>query len=186
MKGIVKFTFISFFFISHVISAQTDFFGISSITLDEQVYQLKWSNVQQTRIIEEYLLPQESITRYNTKLILEIQAGETFEDIVKAKLAELANEKQEGRVLDYKKVESDNSDEIIIEFTVGVVRETEIHNIEWNVFRYKPNTVGVLLFAMSKRAYEKNNVSQFMEEINKNHANWINSIMNYKLPSSLD
>ena len=182
MKGITKFVFISFFFISHIVFAQTDFLGVSSITLDGQVYNLKWSNANKTRIIEEYLLPQESVARYNTKLILEIQAGETVEDIVEAKLAELANEKREGRVLDYKKMESDNPDEIVLEFTVGVVREQEIQNVEWNVYRYKHNIDYVLLFAMSRRAYEKENVSAFMEEIGKNRLNWINLIVNYKLP----
>ena len=179
MKGVAKFTFIFFFFISHVISAQTDFLGVSSITLDEQVYSLKWSNANKTRIIEEYLLPQESVARYNTKLILEIQAGETVEDIVEAKLIELANEKREGRVLDYKKMEIDNPDEIVLEFTVGVVREQEIHNVEWNVYRYKPNNGGVLLFAMSKRTYEENNIGAFMQTVSGNRLDWINSIVNY-------
>ena len=177
--------FILFFLVSHIAFAQTDFLGISSITLDDQVYKLKWStNVYQTRIIEEYLLPNESFTRYKTKLILEyIRSGKTIENIVEAKLMDLANEKEEGRVLNYKKLESADPDETVIEFMIGDVRDKVTYNIEWNVYRYISNPEGVILFVMSKRAYEEKNISAFMQEVNENRLNWINSIVNYKLPA---
>ena len=176
---------ISFFLIYHVISAQTDFLGISSITLDGKAYKLKWSanTEHRTRIIEEYLLPNESVTRYNTKLTVEfIRSGKKMEDIVEAKLTDLDNEKQEGRVLNFNKLESADPDEMAIEFLVGNVLNGVTHSIEWNVYRYKLNAGGVILFAMSKRAYEEKNVNPFMQEVRENRLNWINSIINYKLP----
>lgn len=185
MRSIIKFT--SFFFLlSHIAFAQTDFLGISSITLDGQAYGLKWSanNVYQARIIEEYLLPGESFTRYNTKLILEyIRSGKTIENMTEAKLADLANEKEEGRAFDYKKLESADPNEIILECMIGDVRDGVTHNIEWNLYRYISYTEGVILFVMSKRAYEEINVSAFMQEVNANRLNWINAIVNYKLPA---
>lgn|GEM_PF-582287 len=189
-QSFVKFSYkglflILFFLTSHVISAQTDFLGISPITLDGKVYELKWSaNAQHgIKIIEEYLLPNESVTRYSTKLIVEfIRSGKTMEDIVEAKLADLDNEKQEGRVLNFNKLESADPNEMVIEFLVGNVRDKVTYSIEWNVYRYKSNAGGVVSFAMSKRAYEEKNVNPFMQEVRENRLNWINSIINYKLP----
>ena len=184
-KGFKALLFLFFFLISHVAFAQTDFLGISSITLGGQVYSLKWSvnNARQERIIQEYLLPDESITRYNTKLILEyIRTGKTVEDIVDAKLDNLGNEKQEGRVLNFKKLESADPDEMVLEFMVGNMREGKTRSIEWNVYRYKPTSEGIILFIMSKRAYGEKNVNAFMKKVNENRLNWINSIVNYELP----
>jgi hypothetical protein len=177
--------FILFFLVSHVAFAQTDFLGISSIALDGQVYNLKWSaNAEyRTRIIEEYLLPGESITRYKTKLIVEyIRSGKTMEEIAESKLTELESKKEEGQVLNYQQLESENPNEIVIEFLIGDVYEKVAYNIEWNVYRYKFNAGGVILFAMSRRAYEEENVAPFMQEVRENRLNWINAIVSYHLP----
>lgn len=218
--------FILFFLTFHVAFAQTDFLGIPSITLDGQIYKLRWStnaqlpfeggNMSQedykskwlenaqhrTRIIQEYLLsdesvtspqqqkkknhksPNESVIRYKTKVIAEyIRSDKTMEDIVEAKLADLDNEKQEGRVLNYSKLENADPNEIVLEFLIGNVYDGITYSIEWNVYRYRANADGVILFAMSKRAYEEKNVTPFMQEARENRLNWINSIVNYKLPS---
>ncbi len=184
-KGSRIFLFLLFSLLSHTTFAQTDFLGIPSITLEKQVYTLKWSaNVRRTRIIEEYLLPKESLTRYNTKLILEyIQSGKTIEYIVEARLAELAEGKENGRVLSYQRLESDVPGEIVLEFMVGDIRGGINYGVEWNVYRYISEANGVLLFIMSKRAYEEKGVNVFMKEVSQNRLKWIDSIVNYKLPA---
>ena len=180
-KGFKMSLLFLFFLTSYAASAQTDFLEIPSITLDGQTYDLKWSaDVRGTKVIQEYLLPDESVTQYKTKLVVEyILSGESIENIVEAKLIDLANGKEAGRVLNYKKLESENPDEILLEFMIGNMRDTVTQSVEWNVYRYKAVPGGVVLFSMSKRAYEENNVGPFMQEVSENRLNWINSIVNY-------
>ncbi len=192
MKNIFKFfykgfkapLFLLFFLITPATFAQTDFLGISSITLDGQVYGLKWSaKPRPTRIMQEYLLPGESVRQYNTKLTLEFfGTGKTAEQIANEKLTNLSDEKEEGRVLNFKQLESSNPDEVIIEFMAGNTQDGITRNIEWNVYRYKSNPGGVVLLTMSRRAYEEKNVNAFFQKVSENRANWIKAVMNYQLP----
>jgi hypothetical protein len=176
--------FLLFFLTSSTILAQTDFLGIPSITLNGQKYNLKWSaKPRQTRIIQEYLLSGEPVRRYDTKLILEyFRTGKTAGQIADEKLINLTDEKEEGRVLDFKRLDSSNPDEAVIEFTVGNTQDGVTRNVEWNVCRYKSNPGGVVLLTMSKRAYEENNVNAFFQKVNENRLNWIETVVNYQLP----
>ena len=183
-KGFKTALFLLFFLTTSAAFAQTDYLGISSITLGGQVYSLKWSaKVRQTKILQEYLLPNESITRYNTKLILEhIRTRNAIEDIFDAKLDNLGDEKAEGRVLHFQQIKSENPDELMLEFMVGNGRDGAARRVEWNVYRYISIPDGVLIFIMSKRAYEEKNVTKFMKKVNENRLDWINSVVNYELP----
>ena len=183
-KGFKTPLFLLFFLVSSTAFAQTDFLGIPSITLDGQVYSLKWSaKPRPTRVMQEYLLPGEQIRQYNTKLILEyFRTGKTAEQIADEKLINLANEKTEGRVLNFNQLESTNPDEVVIEFMVGNSQDGVARNIEWNVYRYTSNPGGVVLLTMSKRAYKEENVNAFFSKVSENRLNWIKAVVNYELP----
>lgn len=182
-KGFKTPLFFLFLLMSSATFAQTDFLGIPSITLDGQVYGLKWSaKPRQTRVIQEYLLPGEQIRQYNTKLILELfKTGKTAERIAGEKISNLADEKTENRVLDFKQLESENPDEVVIEFMVGRSQGGIARSIEWNVYRYKSAPGGVVLLTMSKRAYDEANISTFFQKVSENRLSWINAIVNYQL-----
>ncbi len=192
MKNIFKFfyngfkmpLFLLFFLVSSTTFSQTDFLGISSIMLDGQEYGLKWSaKPRSTKIIQEYLLSGEPVTRYNTKLILEyFQTARTAEEFAEAKLMNLGDEKEEGRVLNFQQIEIENPDEVVIEFMIGNTQDGVTRNIEWNVYRYKSVFGGVVLFTMSKRAYNEENISAFYQNVSQNRLNWVKAVVDYQLP----
>jgi len=182
-KGLKASLFALFFLISSVISAQTDFLEIPSITLDGQVYELKWSAHARQKVVQEYLLPNETITRYSTKLILEYIPGKTVESVAVERLSDLADGREAGRVLNFRQLESEDSEEIMLEFMVGsMMPDGQTRNAaEWNVYRYIPGQEGVIVLAMSRRAYGEENIRAFMQEINQNRENWINSVAGSRL-----
>jgi len=181
MKNVFRILFL--FLLSHTGFAQVDYLGLQSITFEDETYELKWSAyIDRTKVMEEYTLPEESNTRYTTKFIVEFTRND-FESVTEAKWDELTYEKQEGRVLNCRNAGDPDSDEVVYEFMIGNVRNGETISVEWNVYRYRQKPDGaVILFAMSKRAYESKNISSFMEEMNKERLNWINSVINYQLP----
>jgi hypothetical protein len=166
------------------VNAQTDFFKIPSIKLGKSEYELKWSARvhYNTRYIAEYLLPGESYTRYKTKVIITYDTDRSLDSISKVKLRDLKEKKDNGSVLHYQVLKSVDTGEFIVEYMVGDVREGKTLIAEWNIYRYRPNGDGAVLFAMSKRAYGENEVKEFMKEVNKNREDWIKSITEYNLP----
>jgi len=184
-KGLKASLFALFFLISSVISAQTDFLEIPSITLDGQVYELKWSAHARQKVVQEYLLPNETITRYSTKIILEYIPDRTVESVANARFSDLVDGKEAGRVINFRQLESEDEDseEIMLEFMVGsMMADGETRNAaEWNVYRYIPGQEGVIVLAMSRRAYGEESIRAFLQEINQNRENWINSVAENRL-----
>jgi hypothetical protein len=187
MKQLLKrFLLLSVIILGSTISgiAQTDFFKIPSVKIGGVEYGLKWSARTHygMRFIAEYLLPKDSYTRYNTKVIIEYDTDKSLDSISQGKLKDLKEKKENGSVLHYQVLKNADTGEFIVEFMVGDVRGGKTLIAEWNVYRYRPNEKGAVLLAMSKRAYGEKEVNKFMKEVKKSREEWIKSITEYKLP----
>ena len=155
-----------------------DYFKLPSLLLKNTEYKLSFSTHPESEYYkQEYLAAGEDPARFKTMVWIDvIRSGMTLERIVEIKTAELQKRKKTDKLCNYKILDNEETGEYLIEFLMSAKTADNVDIVEWNAYRYK-GTIdrngkkGIMLFAMSKRAYGKE-VPAFMETLKKERGNY--------------
>ena len=152
------------------------------------IFNLAWSsNPGEGYYKHEYIPAGETVERFNEMIMIEVVKGSlTLRDALNAKVKELNARKEKDPYLNYDIIENPNTGEYILDFIVSDSNGGEAGIVEWNAYRYvdlknKSGNDGVMLFAISRRAYG-DNISPFLKILKDNRQNGINMLSSYTVP----
>jgi hypothetical protein len=146
--------------------AQTvDFLGLPGpIELDGKSYELAWSSQPSENYSkQEYVPAGQSVENYDQMLLVERLTGDVkVIDAVKSQIAMLEKRKGADPLTHFEVLQKDATGEVVLDFLVSAKDTKGEYVIEWNLYRYAPTRSGVLLFALSRRAYGNANAKAFL------------------------
>ena len=158
-----------------------------TIKFDNQNYDLVWSShPNEVYYKQEYLTKEQTDEKFKSMVTIDFLKGEfKVKDLVNQKIQELEKAKKSNPIVNFTVLEKDG--ETIIDFLMSVSSKDgkKLLIVERNIYRYTnietDNTKGLLLFSVSKRAYE-NEIGQFFENLKKDKNSLIIKVGNFKIP----
>ena len=158
-----------------------------SIKFDNQNYDLVWSShPNEIYYKQEYLTKDQTLEKFKSMVTIDFLKGEfKVKDLVNQKIQELEKAKKSNPIVNFTVLEKDG--ETIIDFLMSVSSKDgkKLLIVERNIYRYTNietgNTKGLLLFSVSKRAYE-NEIGEFFENLKKDKNNLIMKVGNFEIP----
>ena len=158
-----------------------------TIKFDNQNYDLVWSShPNEVYYKQEYLTKEQTVEKFKSMVTIDFLKGEfKVKDLVNQKIQELEKAKKSNPIVNFTVLEKDG--ETIIDFLMSVSSKDgkKLLIVERNIYRYTnietDNTKGLLLFSVSKRAYE-NEIGQFFENLKKDKNSLIMKVGNFKIP----
>lgn len=174
------FTFVLLFFLGQDIFAQekaVDFLNIGDkIHFAGKDYHLAWSShPNEAYYKQEYVVKGDKVEHYKRMIIIDfVESKHKPKDAVKLLIQNLEKRKKTDPVVNYQQME--NGDEYMLDFILSSPSEDgkSVKILERNVYRYfhinnpKTNRKGVLLFAVSDRAYTTKEMDKLFDTL-KNH-----------------
>jgi len=153
-------------------------------------YSLAWSAQPSANYYkQEYLPAGESLERYERMLLVELLDGNTdVAGAVGAQVRTISARKGSDPLANVAIIENRQRGEVIVDFLIGG-RDAQGGEIaEWNAYRYVPfksanGREGVLLFAISHRAYGDEAVRAFLIRLKTFRPGEIQRLAGQKLPS---
>ena len=157
------------------------------IKFDNQNYELVWSShPNEVYYKQEYLTKEQTIEKFKSMITIDFLKGEfKVKDFVNQKIQELEKAKKSNPIVNFNVLEKDG--ETIIDFLMSVSSKDgkELLIVERNIYRYTTididNKKGLLLFSVSKRAYE-NEIGEFFENLKKDKNSLIIKVGNFEIP----
>jgi hypothetical protein len=157
------------------------------IKFDNQNYDLVWSShANETYYKQEYLTKEQTLEKFKSMVTIDFLKGEfKVKDLVNQKIQELEKAKKSNPIVNFTVLEKDG--ETIIDFLMSVSSTDgkKLLIVERNIYRYTnietANTKGLLLFSVSKRAYE-NEIGEFFENLKKDKNSLIMKVGNFEIP----
>tara|TARA_B110000902_G_C13988280_1_gene467764 strand:+ start:58 stop:642 length:585 start_codon:yes stop_codon:yes gene_type:complete len=158
-----------------------------TIKFDNQNYDLVWSShPNETYYKQEYLTKEQTLEKFKSMVTIDFLKGEfKVKDLVNQKIQELEKAKKSNPIVNFTVLEKDG--ETIIDFLMSVSSKNgkKLLIVERNIYRYTNietgNTKGLLLFSVSKRAYE-NEIGEFFENLKKDKNSLIMKVGNFEIP----
>ena len=158
-----------------------------TIKFDNQNYDLVWSShPNETYYKQEYLTKEQTLEKFKSMVTIDFLKGEfKVKDLVNQKIQELEKAKKSNPIVNFTVLEKDG--ETIIDFLMSVSSTDgkKLLIVERNIYRYTnietDNTKGLLLFSVSKRAYE-NEIGEFFENLKKDKNSLIMKVGNFEIP----
>jgi hypothetical protein len=158
-----------------------------TIKFDNQNYDLVWSShPNETYYKQEYLTKEQTLEKFKSMVTIDFLKGEfKVKDLVNQKIQELEKAKKSNPIVNFTVLEKDG--ETIIDFLMSVSSTDgkKLLIVERNIYRYTnietANTKGLLLFSVSKRAYE-NEIGEFFENLKKDKNSLIMKVGNFEIP----
>ena len=158
-----------------------------TIKFDNQNYDLVWSShPNEVYYKQEYLTKEQTLEKFKSMVTIDFLKGEfKVKDLVNQKIQELEKAKKSNPIVNFTVLEKDG--ETIIDFLMSVSSKDgkKLLIVERNIYRYTNietgNTKGLLLFSVSKRAYE-NEIGEFFENLKKDKNNLIMKVGNFEIP----
>lgn len=159
------------------------------IVFKQKAFYLNWSSHPSANIYkQEYLKKGEDANKFKMMLMIDVIAGETnLKNAVSAKIAELKKMKESNPMVNYEIIQNPKTGEYLLDFLLTAnAADGTTSVVERNVYRYKTFTgkagiKGVMLFAVSSRAYAKE-VDGFFIELKANRKDLINEVAQFKMP----
>ena len=157
------------------------------IKFDNQNYDLVWSShPNEVYYKQEYLTKEQTLEKFKSMVTIDFLKGEfKIKDLVNQKIQELEKAKKSNPIVNFTVLEKDG--ETIIDFLMSVSSKNgkKLLIVERNIYRYTKieteNTKGLLLFSVSKRAYE-NEIGEFFENLKKDKNSLIMKVGNFEIP----
>ncbi len=159
------------------------------IKFDNQNYELVWStHPNKNYYKQEYLPKNQKLENFTSMITIDFLKGNyTVQELAKMKVEELKVAKKSNPIVNYNIFQKDN--EIVLDFLISANITTKNNQnkliVERNIYRYitikTKKTKGVLLLAVSKRAYNKK-AYDFIKNIKKNKNNLIVKVGKIKIP----
>ena len=158
-----------------------------TIKFDNQNYDLVWSShPNEVYYKQEYLTKEQTLEKFKSMVTIDFLKGEfKVKDLVNQKIQELEKAKKSNPIVNFTVLEKDG--ETIIDFLMSVSSKDgkKLLIVERNIYRYTNietgNTKGLLLFSVSKRAYE-NEIGEFFENLKKDKNSLIMKVGNFEIP----
>lgn len=128
-------------------------------------YHLAWSSHPSPQLYkQEYLQTGDTLERYRSMLMLDI----SFDGLGPAEKAmsmiqQLAERKKTDPVVNYDLLISKSGNEQILDFLLSAPGADGQDILEWNAYRYSAYGDGVLLLAISRRAYGHEAIMDFLK-----------------------
>ncbi|MCR8558320.1 hypothetical protein KXD93_11725 [Mucilaginibacter sp. BJC16-A38] len=159
-----------------------------TLTVNGQEYKLSWSSRPGTNYYkQEYLPAGENPDRYKSMLMVEYLLIDTpAKNIVGVKINELRERKKKDAVANFMVQKKSETGEYLLDFILSDGDGRNMSTVELNAYRYKNYTdkaghKGVLLFGLSKRAYD-DDVTPFMRNLKNERMNIINAVAKSDFP----
>jgi hypothetical protein len=157
-----------------------------TIKFDNQNYDLVWSShPNETYYKQEYLTKEQTLEKFKSMVTIDFLKGEfKVKDLVNQKIQELEKAKKSNPIVNFTVLEKDG--ETIIDFLMSVSSTDgkKLLIVERNIYRYTnietDNTKGLLLFSVSKRAYE-NEIGEFFENLKKDKNSLLMKVGNFEI-----
>ena len=151
-------------------------------------FHLAWtSHPNETYYNQEYMQRGEKVESFKEMVLLEFLIGEfTAKDLITKKVQELDNRKKTDPLVNYEIIESPDGKEYIIDFIMSSGPAENLEIVEWNAYRYKivndaTGKKGVVLFAISRRAYGKE-ITAFLKDLKTSRSAYRNELIDYTIP----
>jgi hypothetical protein len=103
-------------------------------------------------------------------------------DAVKSQIAMLEKRKGADPVVNFEVLQNNAPDEVALDFLVSAKDSKGEFIVEWNLYRYVPAKSGVLLFAVSHRAYGNENAKAFLGGLKQLRAAQTGAFLKASLP----
>lgn len=158
------------------------------VAIEGKAYNLSWSSHPAADYYkQEYLVKGDNATRFKSMVMLEVLTGDvSVKNVVSAKIAELKKIKETNPVVNYEVFQKDG--EYILDFILTVNGTNgSVDIIERNVYRYKTLSAkagqrGLLLFAVSSRAYGKE-ADRFLIDLKATKNKLVDAVAKFIIPA---
>jgi len=182
-----KLTIATFFFLISILgfsqNAENYLQTKRTIKFDHKEFNLVWSShPNEVYYKQEFLTKNQNIEKFKTMITIDFLKGDyKIKDLVNRKIQELENAKKSNPIINWTILEKDG--ETILDFLMSINSKDgkQLLVVERNIYRYTKKVNGLLLFAVSERAYE-NEIDTFFKNLKENKNSLILKVGNFKIP----
>ncbi|MGS1097236.1 hypothetical protein ACVCNR_22055 (plasmid) [Aquamicrobium terrae] len=147
-----------------------DYLGVPGpIEFDGKSYGLAWSSQPSANYTkQEYVSSGQAVETYDQMLLLErVTGGVKVIDAVRGQIDALQKRKGSDPLVNFEVLQKNATGEVLLDFLISSKDSKGEYIVEWNLYRYAPvkepsGKSGVLLFAVSHRAYGNENSKAFL------------------------
>ena len=183
--------FVSGVSLSPAAAQAIDHLGVPGpIQFDGNSYKLVWSSRPSPGYTkQEYLPSDQRIGSYTQMLMVETMTGDlTVMDAVRAQIDMLKKRKATDPLVNMNVIQNTQAGEALLDFIVSSKDPKGENVVEWNAYRYAPlkgaaDKSGVLLFAISHRAYGNDSAKSFLGQLKNRRAAQITALTKAAMPS---
>lgn len=161
------------------------------LLFDGKSYALAWSARPSPGYYkQEYLPAGQVLASYSSMLLIEVvESGATVDSALAAQVRMLNARKGSDPLVNLSIIQNKQSGEAILDFILGGRTSEGTAIAEWNAYRYAPHKrpdgrTGVMLFAISHRAYGNDEIRNFLGRLKTFRPGEINRIAQHRLPSA--
>ena len=164
----------------------TDRLGVSGpLVFDSVEYELAWSaNPSPGYFKQEYVPAGQRVEDYVAMVLVEAAQAVDVRGALSAQLTMLGQRKGSDPLVNYDVIRNEQTGEALLDFIVSDRNDRGEMVAEWNAYRYTPlpEGQGVLLFAISHRAYGDDGVRAFLGNLRAMRPDRINKLARQALP----
>jgi len=133
-----------------------------TLVFNNVAYKLVWSSHPTDNYYkQEYIPASENVEKYNSMLFIDfLITPDSAVNLVRQKIAEVKGRQNVDHFANFQVMENETLHEYLLDFVMSNINNGTFDTMEWNAYRYtaytdKQGHRGILLFAYSKRSYEK-------------------------------
>jgi hypothetical protein len=161
------------------------------LRFEGQSYRLAWSSKPSANYVkQEYVPAGQDVQRYRQMLLVEqVLGGISVTQAVRAQVDTLNKRKAADPMANMDLVQNPSTGEALLDFLVSSRDRSGQVIVEWNAYRYAPirrpsGEKGVLLFAVSQRAYGNDDAKAFLARLKQVRPARINALARAPLPKA--
>ena len=148
-------------------------------------FALAWSAQPTARYYkQEYLPAGQALKTYTRMAMIEvIESGSSVKSALAAQVSKLNQRKRHDFMVNMDVVRNDKTGEALLDFVLGDRDASGRDFVEWNAYRYVPFGQGVMLVAVSLRAYGDDPIMEFLEDMRTRRPREIEAVAQFKVPT---
>lgn len=182
-------TLFLFSFMNH--TAVKEYLGVPGpLSFDGASYEMAWSSHPSPNYFkQEYVVKGDDVNHFSKMLMVEVLLADNLQpkDLVSQKMAELEQRKKADAMVNYQVIANQAKTEYTLDFLLSDGNGKTANIVEWNAYRYKAFTdksgrKGIMLFAISKRAYG-DKINPFLQSLKQTRPATINTLVGYNIPA---
>ncbi|PTM42344.1 hypothetical protein [Bosea sp. 124] len=161
------------------------------LAFDGTSYGLAWSaHPSPTYFKQEYLPAGQVSASYDSMLIVEVlDGGASVQSALAAQVRLLNQRKGKDPLVKLDVIQNSRTGEALLDFLISARNAKGVEIVEWNAYRYVPRKAGdgregVMLFAVSRRAYGDDKIRGFLTDLKTKRPADINRLARHALPTA--